>query len=394
MKSKNMTLMVVAIGCGLVAAFLTARLSGNSGPEMVDIWVAKKEITVGSTLDEKEFENLVVRSQMPKASLPPDIITNVEDLKGKRVNRTLRPGNYFAPSDVGADSGIKLPEGMRQYAIRADVVRGAGGFVEAGKKVDVLLTESIPNGKRKTGVILQNMLVLTVDQHARPNEGPQAGRQQLTSVSLAVTPKQGMILSTAEGRGEVKLMLRDEKSTDIKDDLVVEKIPGFDEDAKQIAARRVSIVVAKADVPLNTFITDDNIDQFFKTQEVTEDMLVDKSVKDIASVKRKFISRPLEADQQVFRTMLSEKEVDQPTKVVVKEVQKMGDQPNMEPSDYPRKFVQIINNQRVWFLETSPGEFRKLEGESADLKNIPTTSGASDEKKEEKKPAKKGDRAA
>ena len=56
MKSKNMTLMVVAIGCGLVAAFLTARLSGGSSPEKIEVIVAKRELPVGTLLEEKELD--------------------------------------------------------------------------------------------------------------------------------------------------------------------------------------------------------------------------------------------------------------------------------------------------------------------------------------------------
>ncbi len=37
---------------------------------------------------------------------------------------------------------------------------------------------------------------------------------------------------------------------------------------------------------------------------------------------------------------------------------------------YPRKFVQIINSQQVYFIEVGPGEFRRADA-NADLKDLP-----------------------
>jgi Flp pilus assembly protein CpaB len=408
MKSKNMTLMVVAIGCGLVAAFLTARLSGGSGPEMVDVWVAKKEITVGTTLpsEEKELEGLIMQMKMAKDSLPPDIVVSKEDLKGKRVNRTLRQGNFFSPSDISADNGIKLPEGMRQVAIRTDVVKGAGGFVEAGKKVDIILVEALPNGKKKSGVILQNVLILAADNASRPAEGQGVGRAQLTSVSLAVTPKQSQVLLLAEARGELKLQLRDETSKDISDgDLTSEKIPGFDEEAKptQTGPKTLPVIVVKARVPVNELITADNIDLYFTAREIPVEFISPKMIKDLDSIRGKYITKELEPDQFVFSTQFGASKVEtgvaanppvNPPTVEngMKENPTMPKDLAQEKSLYPRKFSQVINGKVVWWIQYSEERYEKVEGNAAELKDIPNTGGTTD-KKEEKKPST-GDRAA
>src|SRR5713226_303666 len=55
--SKTMILMVVAVGCGLVASFLTSRLlaeRGNSGPVMVKRLVAKKNLALGTVIKDPE----------------------------------------------------------------------------------------------------------------------------------------------------------------------------------------------------------------------------------------------------------------------------------------------------------------------------------------------------
>lgn len=412
MKSKNMTLMVVAIGCGLVAAFLTAKLSSNSGPEMVEVLVAKKEITVGTILEEKEFANLVAKTKLPKGSISEDQITKEEDLKGKRVNRTLRQGNTFSQADVSKEIAIPIPEGMVQTAIRTDVARAAGGSVDAGKRVDIVLTES-QNNLKKTSTIMYDMLILQVDQNQRPTEGPAGGRQQVGNVSLAVTDAQARVLALAEARGTLTLNLRDKASAPYKQVASpppgpLTRIPGHDEDKtdnNQPEKKKVVVVYAKTDVPVNTQVTDKNFDEFFRTQEVVEDEAPVKSIKEPKELHGKFVVKSLESDQVVFNTAISDKAlvIEEKTKPEVADGTPKEAKPEelfvnprelvIEPPAYPRKFEQIINNQRVWFLETAPGQFRKLETESPDLKNVPTTTGATEEKKNDKKPEIAGERA-
>jgi Flp pilus assembly protein CpaB len=405
MKSKNMTLMIVAIGCGLVAAFLTARLSGGSGPEMIDVIVAKKELPVGTLLDEKEFDNYVTQAKFLKTNVPQDVITNPEDLKGKKLNRTLKPGNFFAAGDVGADNGIRLPDGMYKYSIKIDMVKAASGFIQPGDHVDVILTEPLPNGKAKSGMMLRDMLVLSVDTRARRTEAGESV-QQVNSVSLAVTSEQALFLSSAEKRGEVKLVLRDSKNADKHQIAAKTKIPGFDEDESPMQpatppVKTVAIIVAKADVPLNTLITKDNYDTYFTVREFTEETVPTKALKDAASVQGMFVVNKLEADQILFNTWLSKEMIEVPVKTVVVEKgmndPQKGDpeflpvQPRelaQEKPAYPRKFLQTINNQRVWFIETAPGEFRRAEDSAADLKDLPDSTPKS------KKPENaQGDRA-
>jgi len=405
MKSKNMTLMVVAIGCGLVAAFLTARLSGGSGPEMVDVLVAKKELPVGTLLEEKDFENSVTQAKHLKSSVPPDVITNMEELKGKKLNRTLKVGNFFAVGDVGADNGIKMPDGTFKYSVKTDMVKLASGFAQPGDHVDVILTESQPNGRAKSGIILRDMLVLSVDTRARRAETGEAV-QQVNSVSLAVTPSQSLVLSSAEKRGEVKFLLRDPKNPDRLEIEASDKIPNFDKDANANATapaiKTVAIIIAKAEVPLNTKITGDNFNDFFTTKEFPEEMVPPKAVKDPATVQGNYIANKLEADQILFNSWISKDAVETPKTVVEKQpvepMPGMGDpeflpvQPRetaQEQKHYPRKFGQIINNQTVWFLETAPGEFRRVDANASekDLKDLPDSGTAP-------KPDKKGQNAS
>jgi pilus assembly protein CpaB len=401
MKSKNMTLMAIAIGCGLVAAILTAKLSGNNGPELADVIVAKKELPVGTLLEEKELENMVGLAKFPKSSLPPDVILNVEELKGKKLNRTLKANNFFSQGDVANDAGIRIPEGMFKYAIKTNLVMSGAGFTQAGDHVDVVLTETMPNGKTKSSMFLRDMLVLAIDNMSSRPEGGRAVNQ-VNSVSLAVTSEQSLWLSSAERRGEVKLVLRDSKNMDKKMISATTTIPIADDSdtnkAVVVQPKTVGVIVAKGDVPLNTFITLDNFDHYFLVKDMLEDFVPAKAVKDKESLRGKYIVKALEADMWVNGNWLSDSRTDG---VVAKAPEGGPEHLDVVPRElipekplYPRRFEQVINSQHYWFIEIAPGEFRRAEG--GDVKDLPTT-GAPDKKDEpmkDGKPENGGDRAA
>src|SRR5688500_5581084 len=108
MKQKNLAMLGVAVGCGLVAAIAVAKLTAGSGkgPETTKVLVAKKDLPVATKLDSKELDNLLQWADMPKHLVPPDAVTELEQVKDKSLNRTLRQGNPVSHSDVGHSDGV------------------------------------------------------------------------------------------------------------------------------------------------------------------------------------------------------------------------------------------------------------------------------------------------
>ena len=91
MKSKNMVLLALAVGCGLVAAFLTAKLGAGSKQEMIPVLVAAKNLDQGTKLD--KIEEQFVRKPFPKESVPPEFIDDPAQFKGKSLQRSVRAGD-------------------------------------------------------------------------------------------------------------------------------------------------------------------------------------------------------------------------------------------------------------------------------------------------------------
>src|SRR5947209_5113114 len=111
MKQKNVILMVVAVGCGLVAAFLTSQMSAKTVVEQVDVVVAAKDIPVGTTIPREDLDKWVKVVKRPKDGLPPQYLTVKEDLIDKRLSRPIRIEETFNPQDLLKGGNITLPPG-------------------------------------------------------------------------------------------------------------------------------------------------------------------------------------------------------------------------------------------------------------------------------------------
>jgi pilus assembly protein CpaB len=333
MKSKNMVLMAVAIGCGLVAAFLTSKLgAGGNSPDMVDVIVAKKELPIGTKLEEKDFNEILTKAPFARASLPPDVILDPEQLKGKRISRTLRAGNFFSPADVSANAGIPLPAGTFMYAIRMDVVRAAAGFVMPGAHVDILALQRHPQdaSKVRSRLILKDMLVVAVDINDRRPEGGGPAIPTINSVSLAVSPSQGKLLHTAESTGgELRLLLRGEESNKVAsgEDKVEDYFDFNDTNRpQQPGVELVQIAYVKRDIPRNTKITAENLGEYFEMRPHVAPAPY-RGIKDLSDLKGRYVIMDLPQDLPVLTVALGDNELLDPPptfverdRVIIKEV--------------------------------------------------------------------------
>ncbi|WP_020470324.1 Flp pilus assembly protein CpaB [Zavarzinella formosa] len=370
MKQKNLIMLGVAMACGLIAAIAVAQLSAGSGkgPETGKALVAKKDIPLNTKLDEKELDNWIAWAEMPKTMIPPDAVVDIEALKNKEVNRTLKAGNVVTVTDLGVSAGIALPDGCKQITIKSSQVDAVAGFARPGSKVDVMYVERLPSGKSRSAVILRDMLILAVNTVDQLKEGTGRAITQVESVSLAVTDKQANLLALAEERGRLKMVLRGsgqiEKTKDGS-----EKIEWLDDPfAGDVGLSPVptvaiekgeSIVFARKAVPVNTLINADNIGEYFGTLEVK--VVPEGAYKSAEDLKGLYVVRALEPGQNLLKAAISK----EPAEII----ETPGAPPVVkvpEKIKLPR-FDQVIQaggqSKRVVWLETAPGKWRRFESD-------------------------------
>ncbi len=249
MKQKNVILMVVAVGCGLVAAVLTARM--NAAPaqiEKVSVIVPTKDITVGTMISKEDAKNpkLFTRKEFAKDAIPPGIVESEEDLIDRRIARNYSAGEAIKKEDLKKGAVVTIPPGHQMIAQSFGVPQAVAGFVTPGSRVDILGTVHLGN-KYKAFPVLVNMLILAVDTNTQlPKE--QGTFPSLSTVSFAVDQKQALVLELAKARGcTMTLLLRNPAEPVTEADTKF----NIDDVIKRLSDSRESVDLSTTDLETN-----------------------------------------------------------------------------------------------------------------------------------------------
>ncbi|MBX7106146.1 MAG: Flp pilus assembly protein CpaB [Gemmataceae bacterium] len=254
MKSKSLVLMLVAMGCGLVAAYTTAKLTAKGQDETERVLVANTEIKIGTVV--KEPEKFFVEIDYKKGTAP-NAVTDLEKIKDKVVTRTVRPGQFLVPDDLSSNFGITPPKGTKGMAIKVTQDTAVGGFIMPGSRVDVLATIGDSNTKPEVVTVLQNQEVLAVDRISVRPDG-QAAVETVNTVTLAVTPNNAMRLELAlkQSGGAVRLLLRDQNDVAVNRLNTVKNLIDSGNDFGSDTPGQVRALVAKEDLKPGVKIDD------------------------------------------------------------------------------------------------------------------------------------------
>lgn len=367
MKQKNLILMVVAVGCGLVAAFLTTQINAK-GPrvEQVEVLVAAKDLSVGTQLTKTDFSKLVTKKMVPKDALPPNFVNDENDLIDKRLSTPVQADQIFDPKFLSKGGVIILPEGKDMVSMPIGLSSAAAGFVGPGAHVDVLATLSIKN-RLNAFPILVDMQILAVD--TKTSYETKGAFQNMSMVSLAVTQEQALLLALAKQRGcHLELLLRNpNKAIDPKYDIKqITKILQDDspgginptegpQEARggsrsdyinpesipplsappvvETKAITVKVLKATGEIAANTEITKDLIAQSFSEKEVpkeTADLL--QAYGDLTPFLGQVFKMPVAKDQVVLKGMIGP-----PVSKVAPPEEFVGPKPDAEPKKDPPK---------------------------------------------------------
>jgi pilus assembly protein CpaB len=240
----NKGLILLGLFLGLISAVLVVvylnQTGGGgggdvSGAEVTPVVVASVDILAGTRIEEGmvETKDIAVSAVLAGAFGETEVVigqvARVPLVTGEQVIPTKVTATGAAIADGGAPPlALVVPEGKRAVAIQVSNVISASGLIRPGDYVDVILTvqvkvssgegESTGSQDQMAQTILQNVLVLSVDQDvARTvvsegdeepvvNEGTEAN-PEATTVTLAVSPTHGEVLTVAEACAEPRLAL-------------------------------------------------------------------------------------------------------------------------------------------------------------------------------------------
>lgn len=210
MKPKTLILMLVAVACGLVAAFLASQYQPSASEQKVPVVVAQVDLPAGTKITDPA--KMLMIKGFPADAEPPKSYKNPEDLRNQVVSRTIDKNVPITAGDLSmAESLFKpCPPGFRAISVRVNLEDATSGFTLPGSFVDLLCTLPDPTDARRTltKTFMQNVMVLAVNtQREQPKEGGGV-IQNPGMLTVAVKPEDVERLIAAGARGTVKMSLR------------------------------------------------------------------------------------------------------------------------------------------------------------------------------------------
>jgi pilus assembly protein CpaB len=216
MRTKSLVLLILALGCGLVASIGISQIieqNKHAGPAAVEteaILVAMKPIAGQEQL---KAENIKLE-QWPKNLIPKGALSKIEEVEGRRIKHSIAPGEPILQNKLVGEQDkratVEVPPGYRLVAVHADAVSAVGNLVQPGDRVDVLVYLKNFHGPAEAGAttILQDIKVFAVNDQWRPGDDKGSDTISVKNVALLVTPEQAEKVTLATELGKVKLVLR------------------------------------------------------------------------------------------------------------------------------------------------------------------------------------------
>jgi len=225
MRTKSLVLIIIALGCGLVASIgiseVLKRKSGDGVAETEPILVAVMDIDIGRKLD---AENVKLED-WPKGKVPEGAMHTLEEVKDQYTRSRMYAGEpVLAAKLMNTKTSLPpIPEGYRALPVKVDLDTVIG-LIQPGDLVDVMvfLRQGPDIPRTGTYTILRMTRVFAVNSQtdrATEQKGQEAAAK---TVSLLVKPKQAERLTLATEMGKIRLALR-RPTEEVPDDELVEK---------------------------------------------------------------------------------------------------------------------------------------------------------------------------
>lgn len=209
MRTKSLILLIISIGCGLVASFAVSQVMTDkrdgSEVQTSGVLVTTKDLSpmAKMTADSVRVE------QWPVDRIPSGAVAEVKDIEGKYAKQRMYTGEPIIEAKLSArGKDLVVPVGYRIFDVRVDENNGGSGYISPGDRVDI--TGFFEAGNRfpvsKSIRIMRNIEVAMVDGVSFRD--PEAGPKRASTIQLLVLEKQYEVLDTASNLGKLKLSLR------------------------------------------------------------------------------------------------------------------------------------------------------------------------------------------
>ena len=205
--------LVISLGVTSVFYVRITRAQAGAGPQIRRVVAAKVALQPGTPVPAENLTEI----DWPKNVALGGLIEKKEDVAGHVLGYAVAASEPVLRRDlaVGASLGLaaKIPDGMRAIAVKTNEVMNMAGFIFPGSRVDVLMTLRGENNNASTTTartVLQNVQVLSTGAKIDPDPSgkPESKPENVTVVTLLVTPEQSQKLALAQTQGTIQFVLR------------------------------------------------------------------------------------------------------------------------------------------------------------------------------------------
>lgn len=224
---------LLALICGLIAAgsmyFYLNGTTRNSSVSLKPLVIVKTNILARSVI---EASQLVV-TDVPTQGYPQGGYSAIQNVVGSVALLNLSAGDLVVsamlqsqnPSNgisTGSTVALTVPDGKRAVAIPIGLVSGVGYAVKPGDHVDILVTMEIKDSSAQpvtvTSLAAQDVLILSVGGESTSGDKTKVDTK---SYNLALSVPQAMAVTLGSEKGSLRLLLRNPKNMDIRQDTPV-----------------------------------------------------------------------------------------------------------------------------------------------------------------------------
>jgi len=215
--------MKVLVGIAVVLSLVTAGLvfsylksqSADTAKKGEPVVVATVDIP-GRTVITKEMVKVVM---VPTDLVQPGAANDLSKVVGVMSRVPVNLGDQITDRRLAIEGKVSgfvgaIPSDKRAFTIAANDITGVAGFLKAGDYVDVVVTLA-GKGDSEDGVskmLFQNVLVLAYNRNdnmeSTGTKDKSGAAEKMSSVTLAVSPREATVLALASESGKVSLALR------------------------------------------------------------------------------------------------------------------------------------------------------------------------------------------
>jgi pilus assembly protein CpaB len=188
-------------------------------PVMAAVLAAAHDIPAGTLLKPTDLAS----KQVPRNSIPAGATLDTEeerrDLYGAMVRRSMVSGEivHFAdalrPGDHGFLAAV-LKGNMRAVTVGVDAITGTAGLIWPGDRVDLILTQTIPDqtlpiGRRIVAeTVVSDVRVIAIDQRMVEGAANSTATPDARTVTLEVNEREAQGVQVAVRLGRLSLSVR------------------------------------------------------------------------------------------------------------------------------------------------------------------------------------------